>query len=56
VYRHGTARYDIVVENPHGVSRGIATAELDGVSLSEGSLRILLADDGKTHELHIVLG
>ena len=56
VYRHGTARYEIVVENPHGVSRGIATAELDGLSLSERPLRVLLADDGKTHELHVVLG
>jgi cyclic beta-1,2-glucan glucanotransferase len=26
------ARYDIVVENPHGVDRRIATAELDGDS------------------------
>ncbi len=56
VYRHGTAVYDIHVENPDGVSRGIARAELDGVVLPRGEVRVPLADDGQTHHLRLVLG
>ena len=55
-YRHGAARYDIVVENPRGVSRGIATAEFDGQSLSGVPMRVPLADDGKVHKIRVVLG
>ena len=29
-FRYHSARYEIVVENPHGVSRGVASVELDG--------------------------
>ena len=29
-FRYHSSRYEIVVENPHGVSRGVASAELDG--------------------------
>ena len=56
VFRHGTARYDIQVENPGGVSRGIAHAELDGVALSGAQARVTLADDGQTHRVRVVLG
>ena len=31
-FRYHSSRYDIAVENPSGVSRGIARAELDGVA------------------------
>ena len=55
-YRHGTTRYDIAVENPHGVCRGIASLELDGRSLSKDPLRVALVDDGNTHRIHVVLG
>jgi cyclic beta-1,2-glucan synthetase len=56
-YRHRTARYEISVENPLGVCRGILAAKLDGKML-EGSARSLipLADDGATHQLQIILG
>ena len=54
-YRHGTATYEIVVENPHGVSRGIATAELDGQPLPADE-SVALRDDGTTHRLRVVLG
>ena len=56
VFRYASARYEITVENPSGVSRGIATAELDGQPLTEKPLRVLLADDGKGHSLRVVLG
>ena len=57
VFRYRSARYEILVENPVGVSRGIAHAELDGETLPSGSqTRIPLVDDGNTHSLRVVLG
>jgi cyclic beta-1,2-glucan synthetase len=56
VFRYRSARYDIRVENPGGVSRGIVLAELDGKALSGGQTRFPLADDGATHLIRIVLG
>ena len=48
-------RYEIVVENPQSVSRGVASVELDGQALAEtGS--IPLSDDGVTHHVRLVLG
>jgi cyclic beta-1,2-glucan synthetase len=55
VFRYRSCRYDIVVENPRGASRGVSSAEVDGVSL-DGDLTIGLADDGNTHRVRIVLG
>jgi cyclic beta-1,2-glucan synthetase len=55
VFRYRSARYDIGVENPRGVSRGVSTVEVDGVALV-GERSIVLADDGKTHRVRIVLG
>jgi cyclic beta-1,2-glucan synthetase len=55
VFRYRSARYDIVVENPRGVSRGVAAVETDGVAL-DGDFGIELADDGNTHRVRIVLG
>ena len=54
-FQYRSARYDIVVENPHGVSRGVARVELDGVLL-DGNAAVLLADDGRPHRLRIRLG
>ncbi len=56
VFRYGSTRYEIVVENPHGVCRGITHVELDGQPLSEGSIRVPLRDDGTTHRIRAVLG
>jgi cyclic beta-1,2-glucan synthetase len=57
VFRYGSARYEILVENPRGVSRGISLAELNGKTLPPGSqARIPLVDDGNTHSLRLVLG
>jgi cyclic beta-1,2-glucan synthetase len=55
-FRYRTARYEITVENPRGVNRGISRAELDGIIKSERPLRIGLVDDGATHRVRIVLG
>ncbi len=54
-FRHHSARYEIVVENPRGVSRGVASVALDGAPV-DGATGIPLADDGKTHRVLVVLG
>jgi cyclic beta-1,2-glucan synthetase len=57
VFRHRSARYEISVENPLGVCRGILATRLDGEMLTGNKkLLIPLADDGATHVVHVVLG
>ena len=57
VFKYGSARYEIHIDNPLGVSRGIARAELNGETLPSGSqTRIPLVDDGNTHSVRLVLG
>ena len=55
VFRHRSSRYDIVVENPRGVSRGVSSVEVDGVFLT-GDLSIGLVDDRTIHRVRVVLG
>ncbi len=55
-FRYHSARYEIVVENPEAVSRGVAFAELDGRRLTGGGAAIQLTDDGATHKVRVVLG
>ncbi|MBI2159518.1 MAG: hypothetical protein HYU25_03850, partial [Candidatus Rokubacteria bacterium] len=55
VFRYRSACYDILVENPQGVSRGVSSVEVDGVAL-DGDLSIMLADEQRTHRVRIVLG
>jgi cyclic beta-1,2-glucan synthetase len=47
-------RYRFVVDNPHHRSRGIASAELDGMPVDANA--IPWACDGREHEVRIVLG
>jgi cyclic beta-1,2-glucan synthetase len=54
-FRYHSAIYRIKVDNPSGVSRGVALTELDGKILP-GSASIRLANDGAVHQVHIVLG
>ena len=57
VFKYGSARYEILIDNPLGVSRGIARAQLNGETLPSGSqTRIPLVDDGNTHSVRLVLG
>ncbi|HXG11839.1 MAG TPA: glucoamylase family protein, partial [Gemmataceae bacterium] len=53
-YRHRTATYHIVVENPHGVEHGVKEVVVDGTIREDGL--IPLADDGRGHEVRVVLG
>ncbi len=54
-FRHGSGRYDIVVENPNGVCRGVVSLELDGSALADRS-GVPLVDDGKVHRVRVILG
>jgi len=55
-YRFGAARYEIEVENPDGVCRGVAEAVLDGVRLCERPLRIPLSSADGVRRLRVRLG
>ena len=54
--RHTATRYEITVENPRHVSRGVVCAELDGVEIAKGIARIPLVDDGQVHRVRVELG
>jgi cyclic beta-1,2-glucan synthetase len=54
--RYRTARYEIVVENPLGVCRGILAVKVDGEMQSDKSGLIPLVDDGLSHRVQVVLG
>ncbi|MEO5375301.1 MAG: glycosyl transferase, partial [Alphaproteobacteria bacterium] len=54
--RYRTARYEILVENPDRVGRGIAFAAVDDRTIAERPLCLRLADDGATHRLLVRLG
>jgi cyclic beta-1,2-glucan synthetase len=56
VLRHGSARYEIRVDNPTGVGRGITFAALDDAAVVERPLRLQMKDDGATHRLQVRLG
>jgi cyclic beta-1,2-glucan synthetase len=55
-YKHGSSRYHIAVDNPHGVCRGILRASLDDREISRRSCAITLVDDGTYHYVRITLG
>ncbi|MFC5436034.1 GH36-type glycosyl hydrolase domain-containing protein [Rhodanobacter umsongensis] len=58
-YRHRRQQrltcYEVSVENPHGVCRGVANIDMDGQAL-DASAAVRLPDDGLTHRLRIRLG
>jgi len=54
--KYRTARYSISVENPNGVCRGVAFAEVDGVEVSGRPLLVALVDDGGRHQVNVRLG
>ena len=54
-FRYRSATYQIRVNNPSGVSRGVASVSLDDRFLANLAI-IPLADDGTAHQVDIVLG
>jgi cyclic beta-1,2-glucan synthetase len=54
-FRYHSATYDIRVENPSSVTRGVALTRIDGI-IHAGIADIRLANDAKHHEILVVLG
>jgi cyclic beta-1,2-glucan synthetase len=52
-YRYGEAAYEISVENPDGVNRGVKQMELDGTVLP--GHEIPLVDDGQQHAVRVLM-
>ena len=55
-FRYSGASYEVRIENPNGVCRGVRTVRLDGRLLAGQPALIPLADDGVSHRVQIVLG
>ena len=53
-YRFGMTEYKITVKNPGNRSRGVERTLVDGKAVSGNILT--LADDGKTHEVEVLMG
>jgi cyclic beta-1,2-glucan synthetase len=56
VFRYRSARYEIAIENPNGVNRGVSRIELDGQALPAATAQVTLADDAATHHVRVTLG
>jgi cyclic beta-1,2-glucan synthetase len=54
--RYRSSRYEILVENPNGVSSGIVSALVDGIAMTHCPLCLPLVDDGATHQVLARLG
>jgi cyclic beta-1,2-glucan synthetase len=53
-FRHLSSTYEIRVDNPSGVSRGVGSVSLDGKPVADHT-NIPLVDDGATHRVTVVL-
>ena len=53
-YRRGNTTYRIKVENPNAICRGVASVVVDGTAQPDDGIKLI--DDGKTHEISIVMG
>jgi cyclic beta-1,2-glucan synthetase len=55
-FRYHSARYELVVENPHGATCGVSRVVVDGKEHPKDERGIPLADDGATHKIEVLLG
>jgi cyclic beta-1,2-glucan synthetase len=55
-FQYRSARYEIAVLNPNGVSRGVLSVSIDGTTVQTGGVGIPLTDDGAHHTVEVVLG
>jgi cyclic beta-1,2-glucan synthetase len=55
-FRYHSARYELVVQNPHGATRGVSRIAVDGRELEKDVRAIPLADDGARHRIDVTLG
>ena len=56
VLRYKSATYEITVDNPDSVTRGVARLSCDGMEVGGESLEIRMKDDGRRHEVTLRLG
>jgi len=54
--KYRSSRYQVFVENPGGVNRGIVSAVLDDAEITDRPLRVPLLDDGGRHQIRVRLG
>jgi cyclic beta-1,2-glucan synthetase len=54
--RRGATLLDIRVDNSAAVSKGIASARIDGTEIAGRPLRLDLPDDARSHEILVVMG
>ena len=55
-FRHGSTTYSIVVENPQRRCKGVSSMTVDGITVASNPATITISDDGKTHNVHILMG
>ena len=55
-YRHGRSTYEIAVENPRHVQRGVTEIRLDHATLANVDAGIPLVDDGAIHKVIVTMG
>jgi cyclic beta-1,2-glucan synthetase len=59
-FKYRSSRYEITVENPDGVNRGVQALHVDGnavpSAIAAGEARLALLDDGQLHRVQVVLG
>ena len=55
-FQYHSARYEIAVENPNGVSHGVSRIVLDGRPPQVPQAQIDLPDDATTHQVQVILG
>jgi cyclic beta-1,2-glucan synthetase len=54
-FKYHSSTYNIQVENPSSVARGVALTEVDG-KIVPGAANIPLEDDGAIHTIRVVMG
>jgi cyclic beta-1,2-glucan synthetase len=54
--RHGASRYDICVENPSGVERGVVSVSVDGDDIHGIPAILQLCADGRTRRVAVRMG
>ena len=55
-FRYHSARYEILVDNPQRVCRGVRTVRADDRAIDGGDKGVALVDDGATHVVEVMLG
>lgn len=53
-YRYGSATYRVRFDNAGGIGRGVLSVTLDGEPAANKS--VPLADDARTHDVHVIIG